>query len=343
METAEAPSSALGRALRTPYPREQMRLREPLRQAGDYMAALRTLYVHNPFFRLTETEAEALTGGAGREPMAGLIAARHRAVSASAPRYVVFCMPKSGSSFLKSALAHALDLPVVSLTCFGNIQLSSMFGMNGREQEMDELALVRAGLVTPQGFVAQHHTRYTPYLGLQMEAFGLRPLVTQRNILDALVSFDDMMLQGRPAHAPTAWVVDTPFAIPAGYASLEPAARYRIIGASLGVWLVQFHLSWLRAQRQGQVRPLVVRYEEDILDPARLTARLGDAFGLDEAQRARLFDFARHPDPARARLNVGRPGRGRERIPTDVRDALVAYAGAFGDEIPPADVAYLLD
>lgn len=343
MDMAEARARALGAALRTPFPREQQALREPLRQGGDYMAALRALYFQNPFFRLSETEAEALTRDAAAQPLAGLIAARHRAVSTSAPRYVVFCMPKSGSSFLKSALAHALGLPVVSLTSFGNTELSSLFGMNGREQEIDELALVKAALSAPGGFVAQHHTRYTPYLGLQLRTFGLRPIVTQRNALDALVSFDDMMMSGRAAHDPNAWIVDSPFALPAGYAGLAPDARYRIIGASLGVWLIQFHLSWLRAARQRFVDPLVIRYRTDILDSARLTSRLTEAFSLDDAQRDRLAAFVAHPDPDRSRLNVGRAGRGRELIPADVRESLCAYAAAFADEIPPDDLAWLLD
>jgi hypothetical protein len=341
MATAEARTDALESAMRTPFLREQLKLREPLRQAGDYMAALRALYFENPFFRLTETEAQALTAGLEREPMAGLIAARHRAMADQAPRFVVFCMPKSGSSFVKSALAHALDLPVVSLTSFGNTQISSIFGMNGREQELDELALVKSALAAPKGFVAQHHTRCTPYLTLQLDLFGLRPLVTLRNIPDALVSFDDMMMKSRAVGDPQAWTFDSPFALPAAYATLEPEARYSIIGASLGPWLIQFHLSWLRCARLGLVSPVVVRYEEDVRDPARLTKRLGEAFGLDDAQRARLIAFAEHPDPARSRLNVGRSGRGRECIPADVRDSLLAYARAF-DEIPPDDIAYLL-
>jgi hypothetical protein len=340
---AEAKAAALGKLLRTPFAGEQQALREPLRETGDLRAALRTLYLQNPFFRLSEVEAEALCADLGTEPLAGLIAARHRAMADAAPRLVVFCMPKSGSSFVKSALARALQLPVVSLTSFGNPELSSMFGMNGREQELDELAVVKSALAAPQGFVAQHHTRCTPYLALQLNAFGLRPLVTLRNIPDALVSFDDMMMASRAFGDPQAWTFDSPFALPPGYADLEPAARYRIIGTSLGVWLIQFHLSWLRCARLGLVSPVVVRYEEDVLDPSRLTERLREAFGLDAAQTARLVDFAKSPDRARSRFNVGRAGRGREFIPLDVRDQLAAYARAFEDEISKQDIAYLLD
>jgi len=257
-------------------------------------------------------------------------------------KYVVFCMPKSGSSFLKSAIQQALQAPFVSLTSFGSGRMSSYFGMNGREQEICELALIKATLSSPQGFVAQHHTRYTPYLALQMGAYRLRPIVTVRNILDALVSFDDMMLDARTDRGPEAWVSDAPFALPRSYIQMPVEARLRLLAASLGVWLVQFHLSWIRGVRQNIVEPLVIRYERDILDPPRLVERLTEALELNELQAMRLKQFVDSPDREASRFNVGRAGRGRELVPPDARDLLVAYARNFPDEIPEDDIADLL-
>jgi hypothetical protein len=214
--------------------------------------------------------------------------------------------------------------------------------MNSREQELDELAIVKSALLAPLGFVAQHHTRYTTYLGLQMVAYGLTPIVTLRNIPDALVSFDDMMMSWRTGEGRGTWTSDTPFAIPLNYAELAPDVRIRLIAQSLGIWLIQFHLSWLRAAKQGVVSPLVIRYEEDILHPERLVARLSDALKLDEQEIGRLRAFAERPDPERARLNVGKAGRGRERVPDDVRAFLTGHAQLFAGEIPADDVAYLL-
>jgi len=346
--TTEAWADALGRLLRTPFPNEQHKLREPLRAAGGYATALRVLFVQNPFFRLTDAEADTLCAELAAEPdgapMAGLIAARHRAMRAGAPRYVVFCMPKSGSSFVQSALTHALQLPFVSLTSFGTPEVSSMFGMNGREQELDELAVLKCALTAPQGFVAQHHTRYTPYLALQMGAYGLTPVVTVRNILDALVSYDDMMMEWREGAGREPWISDGPFVLPRNYPELAAEDRYRVIGATLGTWLLQFHVSWVRSARLDLMKPpLVIRYEEDVLDPESLTRRLGEAFELDGAQRERLRAFAEDPDRGLSRFNVGRAGRGRERIPDDVRRSLLAYARTFEAELPPDDIAYLLD
>jgi hypothetical protein len=326
------------------FPDKKDALRDELRRASNYVEALGSVYFQNPFFQLTDDEANTLRAGVGTDsPVAGLVAARHRAMQPSGQRYIICCMPKSGSSFLKVALETALQLPPASLTSFGNTWLSSQFGMNAREQELDELALVKVALLFPQGYVAQHHTRFTTYLGLQMVAYGLRPIVTLRNIPDALVSFDDMMSVWRADHGgEDAWTSDTPFALSLGYSELDPQARIRLLSRSLGIWLIQFHLSWLRAQRQGVVSPLVIRYEEDILNPERLTARLSEAFKLDEPQRLRLQAFAERPDPERSRFNVGKAGRGRERVPEDVVAFLRDYASAFADEIPPADIEYLM-
>lgn len=340
MGAAEARAAALAKLSRTPSPKEQDELRASLRGADGYLAELRAVYLQNPFLKLTEDEAAALTGRAGEASLAGLIADRNRAMHSVGLKPVVFCMPKSGSSFLKSGLQEALQLPSFSLTSFGADP--SYFGMNAREQEIDELALVKACLLAPRGFVAQHHTRYTPYLGLQLGTYRLRPIVTVRNIADALVSYDDMMMAWRGDRGAEGWMTDGPFAMPLDYQDLPVAERLRILGFSLGVWLIQFHLSWLRGMRQRIVDPLLIRYEQDILDPQRLVARLAEALGLDDLQAGRLGQFVARPDRVRSRLNVGRAGRGREVIPKDVRDFLERYARTFANEFGEDEIAYLL-
>ena len=342
VERSDWVGAPLDQLLRSASPGEQHELRASLHQGDDPVSALGSLFFQNPFFHLTDAEAEVLRAGIGPTPLAGLVAARHHAMRTSVSRYVVFCMPKSGSTFLKAALAEALQLPPVSLTGFGNIELSSLFGMNPREQELDELALVKAALMAPHGFVAQHHTRYTPYLARQMRTYGLTPIVTLRNIPDALVSFDDMMMSWRAAAGEEDWTSDSPFALPRGYTELSPDARIRVIAPSLGVWMIQFHLSWLRGLHQGICAPVVIRYEQDVLDPARLVARLGETLELDEMQTLRLRAFAERPDPVRSRFNVGKTGRGRERVSKDIRAFLSDYARNFADEIPQDDIAYLL-
>jgi len=308
---------------------------------GQDDAALLSEYLRDPFARLPDAEAARLSAIALPQPLGALIAARHAATRLQAPRYVVFCMPKSGSSFVQSALQHALELPLVSLTSFGSGLQSTRYGMNPREQELDELAVIKSVLASPGGFVAQHHTRYTQYLALQAAAFGLTPILTLRNILDALVSFDDMLLDWRRGKPPQdVWTAD-PLALPRDYPELPAADRYSLLARSHGVWLVQFFLSWKRGARQGLISPLTLGYEKHVLDPPQLTQALAEGLGLTTAQTARLAAYAARPDPARSRLNVGRAGRGRDLVPDDCRAFLLDYARVFRDEISEGELTYL--
>src|SRR5262249_39814089 len=160
----------------------------------------------------------------------------------------------------------------------------------------------------------------------------MAPVLTLRNILDCLVSFDDMMLTWRGQNPPeSAWLMD-PYALPLDYPKLAPADRYRMIGHTLGAWLIQFFVTWKRGVAQRVIRRRVIRYERDLVQPERFVELAGQWFGLTAEQRARLADYAANPDRERSRLNVGQPGRGRETVPEPVRQMLTDYAKGFGDE-----------
>lgn len=319
---------------------EQADLRRRLGEGDDYYVDIFRTYLRNPFLRLLDEEQGALSG-VRPTALARLIEAREAAARSQAPKYVVFCMPKSGSSFVQTALRQALRLPVRSLTAFGEPALTSHFGMNGREQELDEMAIARAVLISHQGFVAQHHTRYTMYLARQMHHFRMTPIVTVRNVFDCIVSFDDMMLQWRGRNERDAWVNDAQFALPANYPDLPPEDRYRLLAHSYGVWLINFYLSWKRGQAQG-LKALTLRYEDHILHPDRLVETLADHIGMSDEQRSRLAAYAQRPHREASRLNVGRRGRGVEQIPEPTRDWLRDHAAAFRGELDAADLEYLL-
>ena len=174
-----------------------------------------------------------------------------------------------------------------------------------------------------------------------MRAWGITPILTLRNIFDCIVSFDDMTkAKRRDLHY--GWVPDAPFLLPSDYADLEPAARYELVAASLGPWLVNFAVSWRRCESAGVVRPLRLQYETDILDPARLTAMLQSYLGLDVVQSARLLAYAQRPDMTRGRFNMGVVGRGRQLLPTCILDRLEAYVRHFEDELTESDILQLL-
>jgi len=332
---------ALHRMGRSFNVREQLELREFVPRDEHYHREILLTYLRNPFLRLTDEEL-AEVSRVDPPALGKLIAAREVASRSLTPKYVVFCMPKSGSSFVETALEHAFQLPKVSLTSFGAANLSSWFGMNGREQELDGLAVIRAVLNSPAGFVAQHHTRYTFYLALQLRMFRITPVVTVRNIFDAVVSFDDMMRQWRSVSRKPSWMSDAQFALPDDYPDLPPERRYWLLAHSYGVWLINFYLSWKRGREQTRADWAVIRYEDHVLAPDRLVETLASHLRMSPDQRTRLAEYANRPDPDRARLNVGRRGRGAELIPESIRAFLSDYAHAFAPELDAEDLAYLV-
>ncbi len=319
---------------------EHDQAREILGQDPDLLQHIATAYLRNPFLKLTDSESASLPRKLRPLGIGYLVAARDAATRSTAPRHVVFSMPKSGSSFLSSTLQHALDLPRVSLTTFGGGAVSSIFGMNSREQELDEMAVTKAILLCDAGFVAQHHTRYSQYLALQLDLYGLSPLVAVRNTLDCIVSFDDMIRVRDDA--PNSWLLDSQFALPAGYATLPDATRYTLLTHSLGVWLINFHLSWKRCQRQGLVSPLVVKYEDHVLRTDALVDHVTSHIPMTGEQIDRLRAYADKPDPAQSRFNVGTRGRGDQKLPDHLKQFLLDYARAFEGELTADDIRFLV-
>jgi hypothetical protein len=314
--------------------------REVLRNDEDYSVRVFEAYLRNPFLRLTDQES--VEAGTKLRPMAigQMIAVRDAVTRTAAPRYALLGMPKSGSSFLSSALQHTFELPMAMLTSFGAGSVSSLLGMNSREQELDELAVIKSILLSSQGFVAQHHTRYSQYLGLQLKLYGLSPLVSVRNALDCIVSFDDMMTSRTPESQH--WVFDTQFALPTGYAAMSDQARYTILTHSFGVWLINFFLSWKRGAQQAIVAPLFIQYEEHVLNPDALVEHLNDRIPMTSKQIERLRAYANQPDRARSRLNVGARGRGAEKIPEHLQQFLADYASLFEGDLTREEIRYLV-
>lgn len=340
----KAPASreeCLAAMARTSSVELQLQLRKEL-PPETYYADIAELYITNPFFPLTDDEFAYFTRTARQGHASSLLISREAARRSTTPRYGVFCMPKSGSSFVTTALQAALQLRKVSLTGVGREQVHSTLGMNSREQEVDEFALVKAILTSPAGFVSQTHTRYSMYLGLQISQFGVRPLVTVRNILDCIVSFDEMMRKERRGRRDDGWLVDAQFALPLDFQDRDDTARYDLLARSFGVWLIAFYLSWKRCARQSYVRPLWVRYEEHVLNTDRLLRLLSQGLNLRPDQFARLHDYLADPDRQRSRFNVGTAGRGRERVPEAAIEFLLSHARLFSAEISEDEVRYLI-
>jgi hypothetical protein len=156
------------------------------------------------------------------------------------------------------------------------------------------------------------------------------------------VSFDDMMRQWRGDGGPRHWMLDPQFALPIDYERRSAEERYTLLTHAFGTWLVNFYVSWRRGVLHGLVKPVLIRYEEDVLQPERLIQVLRKNFEFDAAQLARLTAFVDDPDRKRARLNVGRKGRGEELLPEHLKAFLADYVGLFRGELSEDEMRYLV-
>jgi hypothetical protein len=248
----------------------------------------------------------------------------------SQPNVLLACAPKSASTFLHAALVRSLHLPPACLFASAlDWGSAALHGSALREQEPDELALIRHGL-NGRGYVAQHHTRCSPYLAQLLQTYNVRPIVTYRNLFDTIISVDDMVMQwrGKPDTIDYGYLAD---GLPGKFEHMPRSDRLMLLAQRLSAWLVQFYVSWRRCERLGHVRPLWISYEHDFLgDKAVLAARIAEFAGAGDATviAAALGDKS---GGQLTRLNKGVVGRGRD-MPDDVRDYILSAARFYSED-----------
>ena len=110
------------------------------------IGTLRAALLENSGLRLTKKDLIDLKFADTSNPLDNIIYAQELAKSKSSNIYIA-CMPKSGSSFLARALQEGLNA-LFSLTTTSRMRFASAFGINGREQEICELALIKKILVS---------------------------------------------------------------------------------------------------------------------------------------------------------------------------------------------------
>jgi hypothetical protein len=220
-------------------------------------------------------------------------------------RVLLACMPKSGSSFVSTAIA---QLP-------GFVRAHLLPGYGCREQELciDKLREYEA-LGLP--YIAQHHVRYSEITGEYMARFGLRPVVLVRNIFDVIPSLVDH-------HSLENSVYPAAFA-PDDIASRCFEEQARFVTDMAIPWYFNFFVSWARVNGK-----LLVTYEEFIADPEKVLARICSHLGVSASEQ-QIREAVRIAGGASPRKNKVVPGRGRD-LPTDCIQAIQRMAAYYHD------------
>jgi hypothetical protein len=219
--------------------------------------------------------------------------------------------PCAAPDFLDSALVAALSLHPANIVA-GAADPESL-GSAPMDQEPDEFALIREGLLTGPGYVARHGARATPYGIRLMALYNIRPVVVTRNIFDTIAAIDAAAMAGGA-------VKDL---LPEGYAALDREDRLMLVAGRFAAWIAEFHLSWKRAEAEGLVRPLFLSYEGDFLGDRHLAARKLAEFLGPRANAMRLSAVLDDREIPAAGEGADLPEAVRDMVARIVR----AYAG----------------
>lgn len=248
-------------------------------------------------------------------------------------------MPKSGSSFIQTAISTATGFSNILLTNFTQPGISTHFGMSAREQEIDEFAIIYNILHTGGSFIAQHHTCATRFLASQLKFFNIQPIITIRNVFDCIISADDMYMRDLSALEENV-IAETLFNIPQNYIDHDTNQRLSILAHTLGIWLIDFYISWKRIIMLGLATPLPIIYENDIITN-NIVAKLSQFLQLTNEERAKMHEYTTRPHNEANRFNKGVAGRGQA-IPENLKQMLRDYAANF-KELSEQDLFLLFE
>lgn len=229
--------------------------------------------------------------------------------STSRPRVIVVAAPKSGSSHVLHLLINYYRIEHLSLTDYNFEQ---------------EHVLTPELLTQLRGrpFVLQLHMLPRTLNIEFLNASGIAPVVTWRNLADVVISYDDHV---RNEGLDTAAGTFTYIRDRARYLAMPDQMRYQFLIRHMLPWYVHFYLGW-----QDVKAPIFMHYEQIVENPfayfheviMRLSGR------VDEARLrglvGRRFEGAR--------FNVGRNGRALEQMTAETRSLLEeSLAGHYED------------
>jgi len=232
------------------------------------------------------------------------------------PWVLIACMPKSGSTFLKSCLCRALKWP----------ERQFSFGYWQNEQELSLPDLVEA---TGKPGVVQQHVRATVTNLQLVQAFAIRPIVLTRNIFDALVSMADFYEQG----------ADNDFLGGATARRVGREVLFDYVVPRWASWHIAFCVSWTRAMQAGAVEGLGITYEGLMADKQGTIQALLRFLGArvaDETVAQSVESVEASTDGLVTRRNIGRVGRGAEELWPRHREMVERMAQAYpNDDLSP--------
>lgn len=236
-------------------------------------------------------------------------------------RFLIACMPKSGSTFLSAILA---QLP-------GMRREHLVPGYERREQELCPQRLNEAAKRTatlrqywrhrnlpprecPCGYVAQHHVRYSSTTAIFIKNHNLKTVVLVRDIFDVIPSLYDHIINERP-YMSMAFVDDH-------FHQFNKEQAYEFLVEFAIPWYFNFYVSWTHAPDC-----LFISYDEVMRDAVGSITHIYRHFKLD-VDPVSVADALKKTENINTRKNKGVAGRGTS-LPFDIRNKIEHYASFY--------------
>lgn len=258
---------------------------------------------------------------------------RIKAKKDQSKKIIVLCQPKSGSTFLTNLIAKSLNLDTQNLNTFAYSPTN--FGINGRNQELCELALTKSIFNTSKkgGFVAQHHIKANMFLINQINYFKFKPIILTRNVFDSLISLDDHIMSGHRDAKEKKYphfLTDGDEIVPQNYMEFDFEKRLDFLTKFYGTWYVQFYLTWKRMANAVNDGVCWITYENAILNKKNLEINISNFLNLNKSEISNLGHIFNDPKSIHTRFNKGVSGRGKK-IKDESKTFLKNYAEYFSE------------
>ena len=217
-------------------------------------------------------------------------------------------MLRSGSTHIQMGLCNMLGWRPASV--------SALHGEGSGEQNVNPVTIA---ILAPYGYTVfgGHHVAY-PDLLLFLRSFGLKPIVTVRNLYDTIVSIKDRIDQTWPSRMMPGLY------IPMDWLRWSDDEQYTWLAHNAASWQLKFFVSW----HYADIDKLWVKYEEFYVDQRAGFKRIYDYYVITQPDEDRL-DFA--CSQKNNNFNKGVSGRGQS-LPRSVKKIIDVQTTAWGKE-----------
>lgn len=226
---------------------------------------------------------------------------------------MIAAMPKSGSTFLRTALRNATGFRRADLT----------YAWERGEQD---LYLPRMVDNQRHSSVVRHHVRMTAPNAELLKAFHIRPVLLVRNLYDVVVSTRDHLVREGVRNFPSLYATER-------FYKMDEGEQLDFLIAYALPWYVQFYAGWHEGWRKQELDMLWLRYEDLVEDWAAGVQRVLEYHGIETSPQhiEHAVHSAYGDEKVVLRLNRGVTGQGESRLTESQRRKIRLLLEFFPD------------